>query len=81
VFDGATLAAAANPLTSFFAYDPTFRGGVAVAVADHAGRLDLVIGPGPGGGSRVKVFDGLTPTELDAFTAYDPGFLGGVFVG
>ena len=39
------------PLYSFLAYDPAFRGGVSVAVADFNadGVPDVVTGPGPGG--------------------------------
>jgi uncharacterized repeat protein (TIGR01451 family) len=90
VFDGAALAlggqaaidAVANPLASYFAYNPTFLGGVAVAVVQRfTGPLDVVTGPGVGGGPHVKEFDGLTDVPLDGFYAYDPTFLGGVFVG
>ncbi|HYD67864.1 VCBS repeat-containing protein [Azospirillum sp.] len=48
---------------SFFAYEPSFRGGVAVAVADVTGdgRADIVTAGGPGGGPNVKVFGGGEP--------------------
>jgi PKD repeat protein len=68
-------------LASFFAYDPTVRGGVTVAVADvdGDGRAEIVTGPGPGGGPHVKVFraDG---AAAGGFLAYAPEFRGGVFV-
>lgn len=69
-------------LLSFFAYEPTFTGGVRVA----AGHLndddvaDIVTGAGPGGPPQVAVFDGQDATEMDRFLAYDSGFDGGVFV-
>jgi uncharacterized repeat protein (TIGR01451 family) len=91
VFDGAGLArggsaadtAIANPLASFYAYAPTFYGGISVAVVvrDGGGPLDLVTGAGPGGRPHVKEFDGLLAAELDGFYAFDPTFLGGVYVG
>ena len=88
-FDGASLAlggsaadnAIANPLTSFYAYAPTFTGGATVAVTNLGGNLDLVTGPGPGRGPLVKIFDGLSAVELDSFYPFDPTFLGGVYVG
>jgi hypothetical protein len=70
------------PGLSFFAYDARFRGGVRVAACDvnGDGRTDVVTGAGPGGGPHVRVFDGVTGTELASFFAYDTGFTGGVFV-
>ncbi|HXV77871.1 MAG TPA: FG-GAP-like repeat-containing protein, partial [Candidatus Polarisedimenticolaceae bacterium] len=77
VFSGATGAT----LQSFFAYTPSFTGGVRVAAGDVNGDgfADIVTGAGPGGGSHVKVFDGLTSAEIRSFFAY-PGFTGGVYV-
>jgi hypothetical protein len=66
----------------FMAYDPAFRGGVRVAVADVNGDgvPDIITGAGPGGGPHVKVFDGVTGNVIDSFYAYAPTFAGGVFV-
>jgi hypothetical protein len=86
VFDGATGAPLAERLGSFFAYDPSFTGGVFVAAADvnGDGRADIITSVGPGGGPHIKVFDGATgitlATPLGTFFAYSPGFTGGVFV-
>jgi hypothetical protein len=79
VFDGAS----GSLLRSFFAYDPSFTGGVRVATADSNGdgKADLVTGAGPGAGPHVKLFDGLSLTVLDSFFAYDATFTGGVSVG
>lgn len=78
-FNGVTGA----EVQSFFAYDPSFGGGVDVAVRDvnRDGFADIVTGAGPGGGPHVKAFDGRTLAELQSFYAADPNFLGGVFVG
>ncbi len=77
VFDGST----GNLLRSFFAYSPTFTGGVRVAAGDinNDGHADIITGAGPGAGPHVKVFDGLSQTLLQSFFPY-PSFTGGVFV-
>jgi hypothetical protein len=69
-------------LTSFFAYDPGFTGGITVAACDvnGDGRADVVTGAGPGGGPHVQVFDGVTASVLRSFLAYDPGLRAGIFV-
>ncbi len=70
-------------LASFFAYDPSFTGGVNVAAGDvnGDGLADLITTPGAGGGAHVKVFDGLNGTRLlRSFFAYDRSFTGGVSV-
>ncbi|MFN4261500.1 MAG: beta strand repeat-containing protein [Gemmataceae bacterium] len=69
-------------LLNFFAYDPGFNVGVRVGAADvnGDGRADVIVGPGPGGGPHVRVFDSATLTVLDNFFAYDPFFLDGIFV-
>jgi len=66
----------------FFAYAPSFAGGVRVAVGDvnGDGRGDLVTAAGPGGAPHVKVFDGMTGGLLHSFLAYDPSLTGGLFV-
>ena len=78
VFDGATGAV----VSSFFAYDPGFLGGVSVGAGDMDGdgRADIVTGAGPGHtGGHVKLFSGATGAVLASFFAY-PGSTGGVMV-
>jgi hypothetical protein len=78
VIDGATGAV----LRQFNAYPTGFMGGVYVAAGDVTGdgRADIVTGAGPGGGPHVRVWDGVTGTEVRGFFAYDPAFSGGVRV-
>ena len=56
VFDGVSLAL----VSSFLAYDPSFMGGVRVAVADFSGNGfdDIVTAPGPGAAEPVEIFSG-----------------------
>lgn len=65
---------------SLLAFDPTFTGGVRTALADLNGDgiSDIVAAAGPGGGPRVRVFDGASGGELASFFAYDPTFRGGL---
>ena len=69
-------------LFAFFAYDPSFQGGVRVAVGDVTGdgTTDIITGAGPGGGPHVKVFDGNDLSTVRSFFAFDAGFTGGVTV-
>ena len=68
---------------SFFAYDPSFSGGVTIALADfnNDGVLDIVTGAGPGGGPQVNIFDGSNFSLIKSFFAFDSNFTGGVNVG
>jgi hypothetical protein len=70
-------------ISSFFAYDPAFRGGVSVAGTDEIGGSTpgkIITGAGPGGGPHVKVFDATTLNTVSSFFAFDPSFRGGVNV-
>jgi hypothetical protein len=66
----------------FYAYEPTFAGGVRVAQGhlDQDGILDWVTGAGAGGGTHVRLFSGASGEEIRSFYAYDPLFAGGVNV-
>lgn len=79
VFSGAT----GEEIVSFFAFAPSFTGGVYVAAGDvnGDGRADIIVGAGAGGAPQVSVFSwqNLDQPLLD-FLAYDSGFLGGVRV-
>jgi hypothetical protein len=80
VFNGANRAV----IASFFAYAPSFTGGVRVGVVldvSGDGLPDVLTAAGPGGGPHTRVFSGTSAAAVEGFFAYDPAFLGGVFVG
>jgi hypothetical protein len=68
---------------SFYAYPPSFLGGVRVAAADYGlvGFSDIITAPGPGGIPEVVVYDGATAGLLAGFFAYASNYSSGVFVG
>lgn len=72
------------PIRDFFAFDPSFRGGVRVAATsiDNDGDADIIAAMGPGGLPMVRIFDvaGTTARKFDEFLAYDRAFTGGVYV-
>jgi hypothetical protein len=59
-----------------------WKGEVRVATGDVNGDgiTDRVVGIGPGGGSKVEVYDGATGTLIRSFNAYVPTFTGGLYV-
>lgn len=77
-FDGLTGA----EISSFFAYDPSFLGGVSVSIGDYNGDGlgEIITGAGPGGGPHVKIFNPFTREPIASFFAYDLSFTGGVSV-
>jgi hypothetical protein len=78
VFSGAT----GGELRSFFAYGPSFTGGIFVGGGDvnNDGLDDVITGADSGAGPHVKVFSGADGSELRSFFAYTPSFTGGVRV-
>ncbi|HRQ65394.1 MAG TPA: VCBS repeat-containing protein [Xanthomonadaceae bacterium] len=69
-------------LGEFMAFDPSFSGGVYVAVGDINGDgiPDIIVGTGPGGGGRVNVFSGRDQSFLGGFLAYGENHEGEVRV-
>jgi hypothetical protein len=67
-----------NLISSFNAFDPSFTGGVNVAVGDMDGDglPEIVCGAGAGGGPVITVWhpEGIL---LNSFFGFDPGFRGG----
>lgn len=78
VFDGKTGAI----LTGFFAYAPTFTGGVTVAAGDENGDLkaEIITGVESRGGPQVRVYNAATHAVVTQFMAFTPAYTGGIFV-
>lgn len=78
VFDAQT----GQPRAGLFTFDPSFIGGVRVAVGDVTGdgTPDIIAAAGPGGGPQVKVYDGRSLALVASFFAFDSTFTGGVNV-
>ncbi len=73
---------AGKVLDSWYPYDPSFVGGVDVAVGDvdDDGTDDVIVAPGPGGGPHIKIYEADGKKLISEFFAYDPTFSGGVNV-
>jgi hypothetical protein len=71
--------------TSFFAYSPSFTGGVRISMGDINGDgfTDLITGVGVGGGPHIKVWDlrSGTPIQVASFFAFESAFTGGLYLG
>ena len=78
-----TTAGGATAFGSRFAPFAGFSGPVRVASGDvnGDGTPDWILGTGPGGGSRVRILDGRTFSDVvPEFWAFESSFSGGVFV-
>ena len=69
----------------FSAFEPSYRGGLFVALADLQGNgsKEIIVSPDQGGGGRVTVFDlsgGQARTMANFFGIDDPNFRGGARV-
>lgn len=69
-------------IRSFFAFDPSFTGGVEIAAVDVNGDgvSEVVAAAGAGGGPQIAVFDGVTGNLIESFFAFDPDFRGGATI-
>ncbi|MCY2971878.1 MAG: VCBS repeat-containing protein [Planctomycetota bacterium] len=92
-FRGVSALSVPPSYISFFAYDPSFTGGVRVALGDvnGDGNRDIITAAGPSGSPHIKVFtvnfDILTgdfnvnPQPISQFYAFNqPTFKGGVYI-
>jgi large repetitive protein len=71
----------ADVITPFFAYEPSFRGGVRVYGADVTGDgvPEIITAPGPGRPGEVKVFSETgTPLPEYSFFPFGPAYDGGI---
>lgn len=70
-------------LSSFFAYDAAFRGGVNVAGGDVTGDrvTDIITAPASDGGPGIRVFDARFGGLERSFFGFTPTFRGGMSVG
>jgi uncharacterized repeat protein (TIGR01451 family)/fimbrial isopeptide formation D2 family protein len=71
----------ADVIIPFFAYEPSFRGGVRVYGADVTGDgvPEIITAPGPGRPGEVKVFTETgTPLPEYSFFPFGPGYNGGI---
>jgi len=70
--------------SSFFAYAPSFTGGVRVAMGDinGDGNVDLITAPGVGGGPNIKIFNLVsgTPIQVADFFVFEAVFFGGLYI-
>ena len=72
-----------TPVAQIEAYAPAFTGGLTIAMGDvnRDGFVDIITGPGPGGGPNIKVYSGADyTTVLYNFFAFESTFTGGVTV-
>jgi hypothetical protein len=77
VFDGKSD----QLVSSFFAFDPAFAGGIYLAAGKltATGNASIVVGAGPGAGPNVSAFQ-LNGTLIGSFFPYNALFAGGVRV-
>ena len=74
---------APTAIRSFYAYSPSFTGGVyatGMYADDETDNQSIVTGAGPGGAPHVLVYNPATTATTASFYAYAPGFTGGVNV-
>jgi hypothetical protein len=75
------LNSGAGPIHDFFAFTPSYSGGVRVALGDIDGDgvTDAIVAPGIGG-TNVRVLDGVDLGLLRDFVPFAPTFTGGIYV-
>ncbi len=78
VVDGSSF----GTITTFFAFDQSFRGGVSVAMGDMVGdpAEEVICGAGAGALPQVSMFNKTSTTPVASRLAFGSGFRGGVNV-
>jgi uncharacterized delta-60 repeat protein len=78
VFDGGTF----NLLTTYFAFDSSYTGGVRVGAVDRTGdgKVDIVLAGGHAGLSLVRTYSPTTFDLVNQFYAFSPNYMGGTYV-
>ena len=78
VVDGSSF----GTITTFFAFDQSFRGGVSVAMGDMVGdpAEEIICGAGAGALPQVSMFNKTSTTPVATRLAFASGFRGGVNV-
>ncbi len=69
-------------LINLVPFESGFTGGIRVATGDVNGDgvEDIIVAAGPGGGPRVRIYDGAKFTTIADFMAFESEFTGGLFV-
>ncbi|QEL18583.1 beta strand repeat-containing protein [Limnoglobus roseus] len=85
-YSGKTIVGNATPdrlFGDFFAYELTLRNGVFLTAGDinGDGLADLIVGGGPGGGPRVRIFSGAVLTGPSATNLPDSAQIANFFAG
>jgi hypothetical protein len=72
-----------NLIQEFFAFNPTFTGGVRVAAFDFNSDAedDYIVGAGPSGGPHLRLIDPNGLVVIQQWFPFSPSFRGGIFVG
>ena len=65
---------------SFSPYDPSFTGGVRVAIARTPTGFNVITAPGPGRFPDIRVIDPVTGNTLSTITPFETSFEGGEFI-
>lgn len=75
VFDGTN----AGLIASFAPFGTDFRGGIHLATGDMDGdgRIDLLVGGGPGSG-RIRIYSGATHQQIATDFPFGPAYTGGI---
>ena len=75
-------AGGSTPIASYYAFDPSFPGGVNISTGffSNANLEDVVVGMGAGGTPTVALFKGIETTAYTSFLAFSEGYQGGVNV-